>query len=165
MTQSASNPSYLRIARYVYAGLAWAFVAGILVQVFFIGIGLFVQPTNFDLHINFGWLLHPAPVLILAASALARAGGRQILMAAGLAVAFFFIPIMAAVRADLPWVAVFHPVSAILGFGLALLVARGATRLTRTTDPAPLTTIAEWILVALVTLVILFLSFSGGPAA
>jgi len=32
----------VRGARYAYAALAWAFVVGILVQVFFIGIGLFI---------------------------------------------------------------------------------------------------------------------------
>ena len=96
--------------------------------------------------------------------AAARAGGRRILLTTALAVAFFFIPILAAVQADLPWVAVFHPVSAILGFWLALVVARGATNLVRSSEPAPSTTIAEWILVALVIVAILFLSFSGSPS-
>jgi hypothetical protein len=163
MTTLATNPSYLRIARYVYAFLAWAFVAGILLQIFYVGIGLFVEPQDFELHRTFGWILHPFPVLILLAAPVARAGGRRILLTTALAVAVFFIPILAAVRADLPWVAVFHPVSAVLGFLLAVVVARGATKLVQTSDPAPSTTVAEWILVALVIAAILFLSFSGSP--
>jgi hypothetical protein len=163
VTTPTTNPSYLRIARYVYAFLAWAFVAGILLQVFYIGIGLFVEPQDFELYTTFGWILHPFPVLILLAAPVARAGGRRILLTTALAVAVFFIPILAAVRADLPWVAVFHPISAVLGFWLALVVARGATSLLRSSDPAPSTTIAEWILVVLVIVAILFLSFSGSP--
>jgi hypothetical protein len=155
----------IRGARYAYAGLAWAFVVAILVQVFFIGMGLFLKPQNFDLHVNFGWLLHLAPLLVLIAAALASAGRTQILQAASLAVVFFIVPILAAIRADSPWAAAFHPVGAVLGFWLATVVARGATSLLRSTDAEASTTRSQWLLVVLVVLVILFLSFSGRPNA
>jgi hypothetical protein len=155
----------VRGTRYAYAALAWAFVAGILVQVFFIGLGLFVKPQNFDLHVNFGWLLHLGPLPILVAAALARAGRTRILQAAALAVAFFFVPILAAIRADAPLAAAFHPVGALLGFWLATVVARGATSLVGSADPETPTKLGDWVLVALVVLVILFLSFSGSPDA
>jgi nicotinamide riboside transporter PnuC len=155
----------VRGARYAYAALAWAFVAGILLQVFFIGLGLFVKPQNFDLHVNFGWLLHLGPLPILVAAALARAGRTRILQATSLAVIFFIVPILAAIRADSPWAAAFHPVGALLGFWLATIVARGATSLLRSTDPEARTTRSEWLLVVLVVLIILFLSFSGSPDA
>ena len=155
----------VRTARYAYAALAWAFVAGILVQVFFIGMGLFVKPQNFDLHVNFGWLLHLGPLPILVAAALASAGRTRILQVTSLAVIFFIVPILAAIRADSPWAAAFHPVGALLGFWLATVVARGATSLFRSTDPGAPTTRGEWVLVVLVVVVILFLSFSGSPDA
>jgi hypothetical protein len=155
----------VRGARYAFAALAWAFVAGILVQVFFIGMGLFVKPQNFDLHVNFGWLLHLGPLPILVAAALARAGRTRILQATSLAVIFFIVPILAAIRADSPWAAAFHPVGALLGFWLATVVARGATSLLRSTDPEARTTRGEWLLVVLVVLVILVLSFGGSPDA
>lgn len=155
----------VRGARYAYAALAWAFVAGILIQVFFIGMGLFVKPQNFDLHVNFGWLLHLGPLPILVAAALASAGRTRILQVTSLAVIFFIVPILAAIRADSPWAAVFHPVGALLGFWLATVVARGATSLFRSTDPQAPTTRGEWVLVVLVVVVILFLSFSGSPDA
>ncbi|MGZ8724358.1 MAG: DUF6220 domain-containing protein [Aeromicrobium sp.] len=155
----------IRGARYAYAALAWAFVVGILVQVFFIGMGLFVKPQDFDLHVNFGWLLHLGPLPILLAAALASAGRTRILQATALAVIFFIVPILAAIRADSPWAAAFHPVGALLGFWLATVVARGATSLFRSTDPETRTTRGEWLLVVLVVLVILFLSFSGSPDA
>ena len=155
----------IRGARYLYAALAWAFVVGILVQVFFIGMGLFVKPQNFDLHVNFGWLLHLGPLPILLVAALANAGRARILQVTALAVIFFIVPILAAIRADSPWAAAFHPVGALLGFWLATVVARGATGLVRSADPETSTKLGEWVLVALVVLVILFLSFSGSPDA
>jgi hypothetical protein len=155
----------IRGARYAYAALAWAFVAGILLQVFFIGLGLFVKPQNFDLHVNFGWLLHLGPLPILVAAALASAGRTRILQATALAVTFFFVPILAAIRADAPLAAAFHPVGALLGFWLATVVARGATSLFRSTDAEASTTRGEWLLVMLVVLVILVLSFGGKPNA
>jgi FtsH-binding integral membrane protein len=152
-------------ARYAYAALAWAFVAGILVQVFFLGMGLFDGPENLALHSDFGWLLHLGPLPVLLAAALASAGRTQILQTAALAVTFFFVPILAAIRTDAPVAAAFHPVGAVLGFWLAVVVALGATRLIRSADPEARTTIGQWVLVALVVAAILFLSFSGSPDA
>jgi len=99
------------------------------------------------------------------AAAMASAGRTQILQSAALAVLFFFVPILAAIRADSPVAAAFHPVGAVVGFWLAVVVALGATRLIRSADPEARTTIGQWVLVALVVMVILFLSFSGSPDA
>jgi hypothetical protein len=139
-------------------------VAGILLQVFFIGLTLFANQSP-DLHADFGWLLHLGPLPILVAAALARGGRMRILQATALAVTFFFVPILAAIRADMPMAAALHPVAALLGFGLAMIVALGATRLARSADPETPTQVGDWVLVALVVVVILFLSFSGSPDA
>ena len=125
----------VRGARYAYVALAWAFVAGVIVQVFFIGLGLFVGRENLALHVNFGWLLHLGPLPVLVAAAFARAGRTQIMQTAALAILVFFVPILAAVRTDLPFVAAFHPVGAVLAFWLATVVARGAAALPRRADP------------------------------
>jgi hypothetical protein len=138
--------------------LPWrAFVAGVILQVFFIGLGLFVGPENLALHVNFGWLLHLAPLPVLVAAAFARAGRTQIMQSAALAVLVFFVPILAAVRTDLPFVAAFHPVGAVLGFWLATAVARGATALAGTADTGAPTTRWQWLLVALVVVILLVL--------
>ena len=155
----------IRGARYVYATLAWAFVAGILLQVYFIGLGLFSSPDYNDTHANFGWILHTAAPVLLLAAALARPGRTWILATAALVVLTFFVPILAAVRADLPLAAAFHPVGATLMFVLAIVVARGATSLVRSTDVETRATLAEWALVAIIVVVYLFLSLSGGPQA
>lgn len=123
-----------RGARYLYAGLAWAFVAGLVVQVFFIGLGLFAGSENLELHRSLGWILHLVPILILVLAAVARAGRRQILLTAALAVTVFIVPILVIMRAEMPVAAALHPVGALLAFLLAIMVAVEATRLARASD-------------------------------
>ena len=155
----------VRLARYAFVVLAVAFAAGIVLQVFFIGLGLFAGSANLALHREFGWILHLAPLLVLVAAALAAAGRTRMVQAAALVVVVWIVPILAAVRADLPMVAAFHPLGALLAFVLSLFVARGSVRLLRDVDPAARTTRGEWILVAVLVVVVLFLSFSGSPDA
>ena len=155
----------VRLARYAFVVLAVAFAAAIVLQVFFIGRGLFAGSENLALHRDFGWMLHVAPLLVLVVAALAAAGRRQILEAVALVVVVWIVPILAAVRADLPTVAAFHPVGALLAFILSLVVARSSIELLRDVNPAARTTRGEWILVAVLVVVVLFLSFSGSPDA
>ena len=155
----------VRVARYAFAFLALAFAAGIVLQVFFIGLGLFVGSENLALHREFGWILHLAPLLVVVAAALAGAGRTRILQAVALVVVVWIVPILAAVRPDLPMVAAFHPVGALVAFVLSLVVARGSLELLREQDPSSRTTRGEWILVAVVVVIVLFLSFSGSPEA
>ena len=123
----------VRGARYVYVGLAWLFVAGLVVQVFFAGMGIF-RASDFEPHVNLGWILHLVPLLILAAAAVGRAGRRRILWAAALAVTVFVLPIVVLSRADAPALAALHPVLAVISFWLAVVVARDATSLLRGAD-------------------------------
>jgi hypothetical protein len=155
----------VRTARYAYAALAWAFLAGVVVQVFFIGLGLFDGADYRQLHADFGWtILHLAPLLILVAAPFARAGRTRIVQAVALAITVWVVPILAAVRADAPVVAALHPVGALLAFWLAIVVARGATTLVRSTDAeTTVPTRTEWAVLAAVVAILLFLSFSGSP--
>ena len=120
----------VRAARYVYLGLAVAFVIGLVVQVFYAGMGVF-KASDFEVHIGLGWMLHLVPILILAAAAVGRAGRRRILWAAALAATVFVVPILALMRADAPAVAALHPVAAVISFWLAIVVARDAMSLRR----------------------------------
>ena len=117
-------------ARYVYLVLAWLFVAGLVVQVFYAGMGIF-GASDFATHMSLGWILHLVPLLILAAAALGRVGRRRILWAAALALTVFVVPIVVLSREDAPAIAAFHPVLAVVAFWLAVVVARDATAMRR----------------------------------
>jgi nicotinamide riboside transporter PnuC len=154
----------VRAARYAYVALAWAFVAGVVLQVFFIGLGLFAGAEYRYIHAYFGWtILHLSPLIILVAAPLARAGRTRILQAAALAMTVWFVPILAVLRADAPVVAALHPVGALLAFWLAIVVARGATSLVGSSDTEASPTRGELAIVAVVVVILLFLSFSGSP--
>ena len=115
--------------RYLYAALIWAYVAGILVQVFLAGIGLFGAAKDFQPHIGLGWILHLVPILLLIVGAIARVGSRLLWWNAALLVVQFIQPILATLRNDQPLVAAFHPVLALVIFWLALTLGMGAWRL------------------------------------
>ena len=118
-------------ARYAYLLLAWAFVVGVIIQVFLIGLGLFADPDATELHVAFGWIVHLFPILIVVAAAVARAGRRHILQAVALAAIVFVVPLLPSLRDSAPVVAALHPVVATLAFGVAVGVAISATRFTQ----------------------------------
>jgi hypothetical protein len=152
----------IRVARYSYVALAWAFVAAIVLQVFFIGLGLFANSEFRMLHVNVGWILHLVPLVVLVAAAGAGAGLRGILLATAMAVLIWLVPILAALRSTAPLLGALHPLSAMVAFSMAIFLARGATNLAGGTAGRA-TTVREWLLVAVVVAVLLFLSFSGSP--
>lgn len=127
-------------ARYVYLGMVWAYVIGILVQVFLIGIALFGAAHDFEPHIGLGWLLHLVPVLLLIVAAIARVGSRLLWWNTALLVVQFIQPILATMRDDQPLVAAFHPVLALIIFWLAFTIGVMAWRLVRDAAPAPAST-------------------------
>ena len=126
-------------ARYAYVILAWLFLALLVVQVFLAGLGIFATARSFALHVDLGYVLHLAPILVLLAAALSRAGRRHWAWALGLAVVVFFVPVMVYFRDAMPEVSALHPVLAMVAFGLAAMVARNsvhALRMARAEPPA-----------------------------
>lgn len=124
-------------ARYVYLGLIGIYLAGILVQVFLAGTGLFGVSRDFEPHIGLGWILHLVPVLLLIAAAVARVGRQLMWWTTALLLVQFIQPILPSLRADLPWAAALHPVLALIIFWLALTIGLKAWRLVQQPTPAP----------------------------
>lgn len=125
----------VRTRRIAYVAFAWAFVIGLLVQVFLIGLGLFGDPSMTEAHAAFGWILHLWPLLVLLFAALSRAGRRHWQWALALAVVVFLVPIFATMRTTTPALAALHPVSAMVAFALAVVVAMNSLRALREPDP------------------------------
>ena len=153
----------IRAARYTYAVVAWAMVAAMILQVFFIGLGLFDGSEKLELHRTFGWILHLVAIIVPITAAVAAAGRTRILLAILLAVMVWVVPILAALRSDAPVVAAFHPVGALLTFWLATVVARGSTSLVRATDTSARTALMDWAAVAVLAVLWVATSF-GGPS-
>jgi len=126
-----------RLVRIGYALLAWAFLAGLTVQVFLIGLFIFYRDGSAaDTHVGLGWMLHLMPLLILPFAYFARAGRANWLWALGLTGVVFVVPLFVIMR-DSPTLAALHPVSAMVSFGLALIVALNSARALRATASPP----------------------------
>ena len=122
-----------RGVRVAYAVVAWAFLAGLVVQVFLISLYIFDRSDGsaVSAHAGLGWLLHLVPLLILPLAYFARAGRSQWLWALALAVLVFIVPILATLRGSSPAVAALHPVGAMASFVLAAIVAWNSWRALR----------------------------------
>lgn len=106
-----------------FAAAAWLYLAGVVVQVFLAGASLF-ELTDWTVHSGLGWLLGSAPILLLLLALGSRVDRRTAWLTAGLTVAAFIQPELAAARDEAPVVAALHPVNAMLVFWLAWTVAR-----------------------------------------
>lgn len=123
-------------ARWLFLALVWIYLAGIVVQVFLAGTGLFGATRDFEAHIGLGWILHLVPVLLLIAAAVGRVGRQLMWWTTALLVVQFIQPILPSLRADLPWAAALHPVLALIVFWLALTIGLRAWRLVQEPTPA-----------------------------
>jgi hypothetical protein len=61
----------MKAFRIAYAGLAWLFVAGVLVQVFLAGMVIVARQMGWDSHISLGHTLG-APLIFMVATAYRR---------------------------------------------------------------------------------------------
>ena len=114
------------IARTVHLALAWLLVAGLIVQVFLAGLGVFKGPASFATHRDWGYLLELLPFLLLIVGLIARLGRRPALLAAGIFGLFILQSVLVAMRETMPEVAALHPVNGFLITFLAIVLARDA---------------------------------------
>ena len=123
----------VRWARYAFAILVALFLVGVVVQTFYAGLGLFAGAENMQLHVDLGWILHLAPILVLIAAALGRVGRATMLWTAALVVTVFIQPLLPGLSESVPALAALHPVNALLIFWISVVVARRALALERST--------------------------------
>lgn len=118
--------------RRIFAGLAWLYLTGVVVQFSLAGLGLpQLGGAGMSAHADFGYVaVHLTPILLVLASLVGRVGRRLIWLTVALALVAFAEPIwVTEFRGS--WVASLH----ILGAGVVLVlswqVARGSTSLAR----------------------------------
>jgi hypothetical protein len=114
------------VARTVHLVVAWLLVAGLLVQIFLAGLGVFRSPASFATHRDWGYLLELLPIVLLIVGLIARLGRRPAILAAGIFGLFLLQSVFVVLRTDAPDVAALHPVNGFLITLLAIVLARDA---------------------------------------
>jgi hypothetical protein len=120
----------MKAARMVFLWLERAFMAGLFVQLLFVGFGVFprsTDPSPFALHRNWGFILGDIAVVLFLFAIFIRPGRRTILIAFTVGVLTFLAqPLLVSARHKAPIVAALHPVNALLIFWLTLVMIRRA---------------------------------------
>lgn len=120
-----------RIARFIYTLFAWLFVAGIMAQVFFAGMAVVARRWPWSNHIELGFAL-ALPILVLAVFAFLGRFAPRIKLLSGLLPVVYIVQVyMIWSRSTAPVLSAFHPVMALLDFGLGLYLALAATAVLR----------------------------------
>jgi hypothetical protein len=119
-----------KVARYLYAGLAWLFLVGVALQVFLAGMVVVAGQMGWANHTILGHTLILPLLLMLLTMYLGRLPGTLKRMTWLLFVVYLvqsdFIIFL---RTAAPVISAFHPVLALVDFALGLALARQALRL------------------------------------
>jgi Family of unknown function (DUF6220) len=94
---------------------AWLLPVAMLVQVFFVGLSLFTGQAFWSIHITFGHSISLLPLLLVILAYLGRLPSAEKRLAwLVLGVYLIRAEVFAAMRADVPLLAAFHPVLALV---------------------------------------------------
>lgn len=116
--------SRVTLSRYAYAAVAWLFVAGILTQVFLIGLSLLGGRPSWQTHIGLGHGLAVAPLVMIVAAYTGRLPRPMKLFTwIALVVYVLLADVVIFLRGSAPIIAALHPVLAVLLFGAAGFLA------------------------------------------
>lgn len=124
--------SRLRVSYYAYAVATWLFVVGILMQVFLIGLSLLGRQATWQIHIGLGHGLAIAPLLMVVLAYIGRMP-RPMKPLTWLALVIYVLlaDVVIFMRDSAPLVAAFHPVLAVVLFGITGFLAIRTWRLVR----------------------------------
>jgi len=112
-------------------GLAWLFMAFVLIQFFLGGLIVFGGDDSGP-HETVGYpILHLIPILMIVVAAIGKMGKKIIGMTVGLLVMIFIQPVWAAIETDSDWINAIHIPFALLVAFLGYHIAVAATRLQR----------------------------------
>jgi hypothetical protein len=126
-------------ARLIHVILSLLLAAGLVVQVFLAGLGVFESPARFTIHRDFGYTLSFLPLLLIIAGLVGGMGRRVALLALAAGLLFVLQSVFVALRASAPVVAALHPVNGFLILLIALVIARDSVSAwARSRSPQPL---------------------------
>jgi hypothetical protein len=119
----------------LFAISASVLVAGLVLQVFLAGLGVFDDPTFFVTHRDTGYTLELVAFVVFLLAAIARAGRRQVGLAGLIVLLFLLQSVFVGVRDSAPMVAALHPVNGFLIVLLSIVLARNAWAFARASRP------------------------------
>ena len=119
-----------------YYALALAIAAGVVVQIFLAGLGIF-GAESFEAHKGFGWIIHTLAILLFLLALLGPRTRRAIGLSFGLLVLMTVQIAFVNTREDAPYVAALHPVFALLVLGLAVHIGMPLVTSRRRVASAP----------------------------
>jgi hypothetical protein len=120
----------IRVARFIYTGTAWLFVAGVMVQVFLAGMVVVARQISWNNHISLGHILS-APLLFMLVTMYLGRLPRRVKMLTWILFAVYAIQadVIIFMRLQAPVISAFHPVLALVDFTLGYALARQAVPL------------------------------------
>lgn len=116
----------MQVIRRAHLVVAWAFVAGLVIQVFLAGRGVFESAERFKDHAGWGYTIGLLPLILLVLAAIGRLGRRQVIYGAAMFGMFILQSILVALRESQPTVAALHPVNGFAILLVAIFCAREA---------------------------------------
>jgi hypothetical protein len=123
-----------RIARPIHVVVAWLLVAGLLVQVFLAGMGVFDGAPSFATHRDWGYTLTLLPVVLIVTGLVGGFGRAQVVAAAVMLGQFILQSVLVLQRESSPAIAALHPVNGFLILLIAIWLARDAWRIWQASD-------------------------------
>jgi hypothetical protein len=123
-----------RIARSIHIVVAWLLVAGLLVQVFLAGMGVFDSSSAFATHRDFGYTLTLLPVVLVVTSLVGGFSRMETIAAAVMFGQFILQSVLVLQRESSPAIAALHPVNGVLILLIAIWLARDAWRRWQASD-------------------------------
>lgn len=124
--------SRLALSRYAYVVTAWLFAAGILIQVFLIGLTFLGGQPSLQTHTGLGHGLAVAPLVMIVAAYTGRLPHPMKLSTwIALVVYVLLADVVIFMRGSAPIIAALHPVLAVILFGTVGSLAIRISRLIR----------------------------------
>jgi len=137
-----------KVARYVYVGAAWLWLAGNIVPIFVAGMALFVDRRYWELHKDLGWFSELPGLFLILVGVVGWIPRRLAAWLVTVTVLHFAHTALPTLREQLPLLAAVHPVTAMLLAWVSLLHARRASvllleRRAVGREPVPVETVSQ----------------------
>ena len=121
------------IARTIHLVIAWLVVAGLVVQVWLAGRGVFDTSAGWALHRDVGYTIGLVPIVLLVLGLLGGMGRRVAILAVAIFVLVIVQSVLVFQRTSNPSIAALHPVNGFLILLLAIVLALDSWQMRKAT--------------------------------